>query len=129
MLDQRVASRRRIRDRYRAGLSDLPGISFLEDAPYCKGNAWLTCLTIDSTKLGASRENVRLALEAADIEARPVWKPMHLQPVFAACPVRGGVVAAGLFADGLCIPSGSSLTSAEQDRVISIMRGCARTLA
>ena len=83
---------------------------------------WLTCLEIDPELFGCDREAVRLALEAADIEARPVWKPMHLQPVFEGCEVIGGAVAAGLFARGLCLPSGSALTTEEHGRVCEVVR-------
>ena len=71
---------------------------------------------------GASRETVRLALEAEDIEARPVWKPMHLQPVFRRCRARGGRVSEGLFERGLCLPSGSNLSDADLERITAIVR-------
>ena len=121
VLPDRVRARRAVRDRYRAALGHRPGVQLLEDAPYGVGNAWLTCLTIDAARFGADREQVRLALEADDIEARPVWKPMHLQPVFATASIRGGACSASLFEHGLCLPSGSSLTEADQDRVIAIV--------
>ncbi len=120
-LPERVAARRAVNQRYRAALADLPGVTFLDDAPGCVANCWLTCLVIDPARFGCDREAVRLALAAADIEARPVWKPMHLQPVFAEAPVRGGAVAATLFERGLCLPSGSSLSPDDQARVIATM--------
>lgn len=123
VLPERVAARRAVNARYRAALAGVPGVTFLDDAPGVVGNTWLTCVTLDPGEFGADRETVRRALEAADIEARPVWKPMHLQPVFAEAPVRGGAVAADRFERGLCLPSGSSLTAADQDRVIEIMLG------
>ncbi|MBK9035505.1 MAG: aminotransferase class I/II-fold pyridoxal phosphate-dependent enzyme [Myxococcales bacterium] len=125
-LPERVAARRAVNARYRDALAGLPGVEFLDDAPGCVGNCWLTCLTIDPARFGADREQVRVALEAADIEARPVWKPMHLQPIFAGAPVRGGARAAALFERGLCLPSGSSLTEADQARVITIVAGLHR---
>ena len=79
---------------------------------------WLTCLTIEPDLFGADREAVRLALEAENIEARPVWKPMHLQPVFADCEYVGLGVAEDLFARGLCLPSGSGMTSGDLERVV-----------
>jgi pyridoxal phosphate-dependent aminotransferase EpsN len=79
-------------------------------------------VTIDPARFGATREAVRLALEAENIEARPVWKPMHLQPVFAHCRVRGGAVAEGIFREGLCLPSGSNLTEEDLARVCAIVR-------
>ncbi len=77
---------------------------------------------IDSSEFGATREDIRLALEADNIEARPVWKPMHQQPVFRQCQVFGGSVSARLFADGLCLPSGSNLKDADRERVVEIVR-------
>jgi pyridoxal phosphate-dependent aminotransferase EpsN len=124
VLEDRVAARRANFDHYSSELSGLPGVEFMPEAPWGRCTRWLTCLTIDPTAFGATRENVRLALETADIEARPVWKPMHLQPVFEGCRVHGGEVAAGLFERGLCLPSGSSLTEADRERVIEIVRGC-----
>lgn len=121
-LDARVAARRANRDAYREALADIPGITFLEDPPDSVANAWLTVVTIDAERAGADRERVRTALEAEDIEARPVWKPMHLQPVFADRPCYGGDAAGALFRDGLCLPSGSSLTDADRARVIGVIR-------
>ena len=121
-LAQRVAMRRRIFERYVEGLGDLPGVEFMPETPYGRPNRWLTCLTISPEVCGADRESVRLALEAENIEGRPVWKPMHMQPVFAGAHVFGGAVSERLFRDGLCLPSGSSLSPDEQDRVISIVR-------
>ena len=121
-LTERVAARRRIFDRYVEVLRDLPGVDFMPEASYGRSNRWLTCLTIDPARFGADRESVRLALEAENIEARPVWKPMHMQPVFAGSPMFGGAVSERLFQRGLCLPSGSSLTAEDQDRVTSIVR-------
>ncbi len=120
-LPERVATRRRIRDRYRELLDGAAGITFMPEAPYGTTNAWLTCVVVDPAAFGIDREAVRLALEAQDIEARPLWKPMHLQPVFAGHPMFGGDVSARLFEQGLCLPSGSSLTDADQDRVVATM--------
>ena len=122
-LDERVAARRRTFELYRAALGDLPGIDFMPEAPEGRSNRWLTCLTVDPEAFGADREAIRRALEKVDIESRPVWKPMHLQPVFAGCEVRGGEVAAGIFARGLCLPSGSSLTDSDRERVVEVVRG------
>ncbi|MEN0067477.1 MAG: aminotransferase class I/II-fold pyridoxal phosphate-dependent enzyme [Myxococcota bacterium] len=121
-LPLRVDRRRAIRDRYRAALGDLPGLTWLEDAPGVRGNAWLTCLLIDEASLGVDRDTLREHLETLDIESRPVWKPMHQQPVFAECKRYGGSVSDHLFAQGLCLPSGSSLSEADQDRVIEGFR-------
>jgi dTDP-4-amino-4,6-dideoxygalactose transaminase len=94
----------------------------MPEAPYGRSNRWLTCLTIDPAAFGADRESVRLVLEAENIEARPVWKPMHMQPVFAGARMFGGAVSERLFQYGLCLPSGSSLSTENQDRVVSIVR-------
>ena len=121
VLGKRMAARRHNFERYKATLGAAPGIEFMPLASYGQANFWLTCITIDPEKFGATREEVRIALAAHNIEARPIWKPLHLQPVFAHCRVRGGSVAETLFACGLCLPSGSSLTDAELDRVCAIV--------
>ncbi len=125
-LDKRVETRRRNFDRYVSGLGGLPGIDFMPEAEYCSSNRWLTTLTVDPAAFGATREEVRLELERHNIESRPLWKPLHLQPLFEGEPMIGGAVAEGLFDDGLCLPSGSSLTSAQLDQVIDIFRGVGR---
>jgi len=122
VLDDRVARRRAIRDRYRSALAGLPGVALMPEAGYGRSNAWLTCITINPARAGADREQVRQRLEARNIEARPVWKPMHLQPIFSGCRVRGGAVAEQLFEQGLCLPSGSSLTVEEQSLVVEVVR-------
>jgi pyridoxal phosphate-dependent aminotransferase EpsN len=121
-LPERVAARRGIFERYVDGLQDLPGVTFMPEAPYGRSNRWLTCLTIDPGMFGADREVVRVALEAENIEARPLWKPMHLQPVFSGTRMFGGAVSERLFQNGLCLPSGSSLSAEDQGRVISVVR-------
>lgn len=126
VLDERVRQRRAVEARYRAALADLPGIAFMPEAPYGLHTHWLTCLTVDPARAGASRDELLRALAAEDIEARPLWKPMHLQPLLASCPRYGGEVAAGLFERGLCLPSSSSLTLAEQHRVVEVVRRTAR---
>ncbi|MPZ74778.1 MAG: pyridoxal phosphate-dependent aminotransferase, partial [Nitriliruptorales bacterium] len=125
-LDDKVRARGRVNLRYRENLSDLPGLAFMPCAGYGRPNCWLTCLTLVPERFGATRDDVLVALAAVDIEARPVWKPMHLQPVFADVPCVGGGVAADLFDRGLCLPSGSALTEAEQDEIIDRIRRCAR---
>ncbi len=120
VLPERIAARRRNREYYETALAGLPGIGFM---PRVEGtNHWLTCITIDPEEFGAGREDVRLALEAVNIESRPVWKPLHLQPVFAGCEYRGGTVAERAFERGLCLPSGSALTEEELDRVCGVIR-------
>lgn len=121
-LEQRVAQRRAVFQKYHDALAALPGVAFMPEAGYGRTNRWLTTLTIDPQKFGADRETVRLALEAENIEARPVWKPMHLQPVFANARCVGGDVSEKLFDDGLCLPSGSQMTDEDLERVIAIFR-------
>ncbi len=106
VLDERVAARRATNAFYREALGGLPGVDFLPEAPAGRSNGWLTCVTVDPARFGATREDVRLRLEGLDIESRPVWKPMHLQPIFAGCRAIGGSVAEELFERGLCLPSG-----------------------
>jgi len=128
VLQARVDARRAVYARYHEALADLPGIEFMPEAPWGRATRWLTCALIDPAAFGTDRESVRLALEAENIEARPVWKPMHLQPVFAGCERFGGEVAEDLFARGLCLPSGSNLKREDQERVIQVVRRLARRL-
>lgn len=125
VLEDRVLARRAVYNRYVEALSDLPGIEFAAEAPWGRHTRWLTCLTIDPAKFGADRETLRKIMEADNVEARPVWKPMHMQPIFASCEVYGGAVGADLFERGLCLPSGSNMTAEEQDRVIAHIRAVA----
>jgi dTDP-4-amino-4,6-dideoxygalactose transaminase len=123
-LDDKVNRRRAHCDAYKAAFADLPGVTFMPEADFGRCTRWLTCLTVDPKVAGTDRETIRLALDASNIESRPVWKPMHLQPVFADCEMIGGAVSEKLFADGLCLPSGSGMTDAERDRVIAAFRKC-----
>jgi dTDP-4-amino-4,6-dideoxygalactose transaminase len=122
-LADKVARRRAIFERYERGLADLPGLTFMPEASYGRATRWLTCLTIERERFGEDRETVLRRLASHEIEARPVWKPMHLQPAFAEFPVVGGKVAEALFHTGLCLPSGSSLRDDDIDRVIAAVRG------
>jgi dTDP-4-amino-4,6-dideoxygalactose transaminase len=122
VLEERVRARRGNFEFYRDTLGDLPGIEFMPEAPWGRHSRWLTTLTIDPDAFGADREAVRLALEQENIEARPVWKPMHLQPVFERYPVVGGAVAEDLFARGLCLPSGSNLAREDLERVVKVVQ-------
>jgi pyridoxal phosphate-dependent aminotransferase EpsN len=126
VLEDRVAARRAIAHRYSDAFADLPGISLMPQAAWGRHTNWLSVFTVDEGVLGASRDALLEALARVDIEARPVWKPMHLQPVFASSEAVGGAVAEGLFAHGICLPSSSSLTPADQDRVIEVVRATAR---
>jgi pyridoxal phosphate-dependent aminotransferase EpsN len=124
VLQARVAARRSNNAFYRNALGDLPGVAFLPEAPWGTSTCWLTCITVDERASGVDCEAVRLALVRADIEARPLWKPMHLQPVFAGCDTAGGSVAAELFEHGLCLPSGSALSAEDLAEIAAIVRGC-----
>jgi len=117
-LGEKVARRRAINAAYRRAFEGVPGISFMPEAAYGSSTNWLTVVLVNPDEFGASTSGVRTHLDRHNIEARPAWKPMHLQPVFADAPMRGGQVAEEIFATGLCLPSGSSLTDAELDRVI-----------
>jgi dTDP-4-amino-4,6-dideoxygalactose transaminase len=121
VLPERVAARRRVNERYRELLAGTPGISFMPEAAYGRRNCWLTCIVVDPEEAGTDRERIRTALEAEDVESRPLWKPMHLQPIFRDAPVYGGAVSTGLFERGLCLPSGSALGEADQRRVAEIL--------
>ncbi len=121
-LDDRVRRKREIFESYRRALGDLPGIDFMPEAPWGLHTRWLTVITVDPNRFGATREDIRLALEAENIESRPLWKPMHLQPVFAGCEAVGGDVAESLFTRGLCLPSGTAMSQSDIDRVVGIIR-------
>ena len=122
VLADRVNARRANCAYYEKAFADLPGISFMPEAPWNRCTRWLTCILVDPAAFGADREAIRLALETENIEARPVWKPMHLQPVFAACDRFGGEVAEDLFNRGLCLPSGSNLSESDLERVVEVVR-------
>ncbi|HOW25226.1 MAG TPA: aminotransferase class I/II-fold pyridoxal phosphate-dependent enzyme [Bacteroidales bacterium] len=118
VLDNHVERRREINRMYRKELSDLPGITFLEEpSTDFRSNHWLTCLQIDPEQAGFTREELRLALEQENIETRPLWKPMHLQPLYAEAPFYGNGTSEALFAKGLCLPSSSILTDEDVCRV------------
>jgi pyridoxal phosphate-dependent aminotransferase EpsN len=117
-LQRRIDTRRAHFEAYRAELGALPGIEFMPIADPEASNYWLTCLTIDCETSGSSRDALMVALEVADIEARPLWKPLHLQPIFTDKICYGGELAAGLFKDGLCLPSGSGMQESEREEVI-----------
>ncbi len=150
VLDTRVEQKRAIFTYYRDALANVPGIEFMPEARYGRSTRWLTVILIDPDEFGADRESVRLALESENIECRPLWKPMHLQPVFRMRNLRrespagtpgkmgkdpaglgneqyearivGGTVSESLFERGLCLPSGTQLTRRDQDRIIGIIK-------
>lgn len=117
VLDARVARRREIFTRYKAALAR-PGIAFMPEPAGQRSTRWLTALTIDPAQTGVTREDIRLMLLEHRIESRPLWKPMHVQPLYAGAPYHGTGVDERLFANGLCLPSSSDMTDEQQDEVI-----------
>ena len=141
VLEERVQARRAVFERYRIELGDIEGLDFMPETGYGRSTRWLTALTVDPDKCGVTRDMVIDALEEENIEARPVWKPMQLQPLYQGCkfyPHRandgtsdnsgsfhlpyGKSVSEQLFIYGLCLPSGSNLTEEDQQRVVGVMR-------
>ena len=120
VLDERVARRRSIFARYRDALSR-PGMAFMPEPVGLHSTRWLTTLTIDPAQTGVSREDIRLMLLKHEIEARPIWKPMHMQPLYAGAPYHGTGVDEALFETGLCLPSGSDMTNDQQGEVIGLV--------
>jgi pyridoxal phosphate-dependent aminotransferase EpsN len=121
-LDLRVKQRRAIAFRYRDAFADLSGIGLMPQAPHGLHTNWLSCFLINDREFGASRDSLIRALDAANVESRPVWKPMHLQPLYVGCGCYGGCVAEDLFRRGICLPSSSSLANEDQLRVINCVR-------
>jgi pyridoxal phosphate-dependent aminotransferase EpsN len=122
VLSLRVQQRRAIAFRYREAFADLPGIAFMPQAPNGLHTNWLSCFLIDEEAFGCSRDELIRVLDAANVESRPVWKPMHLQPLYAGCARYGGEVAEDLFRRGICLPSSSSLAEEDQLRVVNAVR-------
>ena len=124
VLDKRVEARRAIFNRYYEALSEIEGIEFMPEAKYGRSTRWLTTLTVVPSITGITRTQIIEALEKENIEARPVWKPMHLQPLYKDCEyvsVGNEDVSKRLFENGLCLPSGSNLSPEYQDRIIDII--------
>lgn len=118
VLDIRVQLRREMTQFYLELFADIDGVKvFIEPSSDFYSNHWLAAITIDAEKAGVTNEDLRTALLGDNIESRPLWKPMHLQPVFDGTLYYGGNVAERLFNDGLCLPSGSNLTSIEKERI------------
>ena len=149
VLDQRVEQKQKIYSYYKEALSGLPGIEFMPESQYGRSTRWLTAILIDPDEFGADRETVRLSLEEHNIESRPLWKPMHLQPVFSTegligaeagegkleakyagssgnspykIRVVGGEVSEYLFERGLCLPSGTQMSEQDLDRIVRIIK-------
>ncbi len=123
VLEEHIARRREIHGLYTTLLKGVPGISVLQNpSPDFDSNFWLTCITVDPLVAGCTREDIRLALDADNVESRPLWKPMHLQPVFAEAPFYGNGTSEHLFDIGLCLPSGPTLTDGDIGRVVEVVR-------
>jgi dTDP-4-amino-4,6-dideoxygalactose transaminase len=126
VLGDRVASRRAVFERYRDALSDLPGLIWMPEPAWSRSTRWLSAFTLEGLSATARRDQLLRLLADHNVEARPLWKPMQLQPLYADAMFEphadGCDVSAKLFATGLCLPSGSSLTTTQQDRVISLVR-------
>lgn len=121
VLEDHIAARRSINNQYKELLKGRKGISFLENPSLgYESNMWLTCIIIDPKEAGFSREDIRLKMEANNIETRPLWKPMHLQPIFANYPFYGDGTSEQLFLNGLCLPSHPTLTPQDIERVVSV---------
>jgi pyridoxal phosphate-dependent aminotransferase EpsN len=125
VIEDRVAARRRVFENYRNAFEETPGLSFMPEAPFGRANRWLTVMIIDP-ETGVVPADIMKALQEQNIESRPVWKPMHLQPVFSQCAYfsaeDGKSVSDTLFDNGICLPSGSNMTEKEQERVIALVR-------
>nr|HPK85435.1 DegT/DnrJ/EryC1/StrS family aminotransferase [Bacteroidales bacterium] len=123
VLDLRIKQHREFNAWYRELLKDVPGVTFQsEPSPDFCSNFWLTCIVIDPAVAGTDREKLRLAFEAAGIESRPLWKPMHLQPVFAGCPAYVNGTSEKLFENGLCLPSGSNIDADGRARIAEVLK-------
>lgn len=121
VLEQRVAARRALAFRYREAFGPIDGLSLMPQADWGLHTNWLSCFLVDEARVGVGRDELIDALAAADIEARPVWKAMHLQPLYASAECHGGQVAEDLWRRGICLPSSSSLTPTDQQRVIDVV--------
>lgn len=122
LLEERVAARRAVAARYREGLADVPGISFMPDPGHARNSMWLSCVLVDEAAYGMGARDLIVRLDQANVTSRPVWKPLHTQALFRRHEVAGGAVSETLNRIGVCLPSSSSLTREEQDFVIECVR-------
>lgn len=123
VLNDHVSRRREIHDLYTSLIKDVDGIEVMQNPDEnTESNFWLTCILVDPQKAGKTREDIRLKLEAENIETRPLWKPMHLQPVFVDAPFYGNGTSERLFDVGLCLPSGPTLTNEDIKRVVDVIK-------
>ena len=124
VLADRVARKREFFEEYRKTLGALPGVEFMPEPDYARSTRWLTCLTIDPVQAGIDRDVVIEKLESENIESRPTWKPMHLQPLYKGYEIVGGEVSEQIFKNGLCLPSGTAMSEDDLERIIGIVCGC-----
>jgi dTDP-4-amino-4,6-dideoxygalactose transaminase len=122
VLADRVKQRRKVYEQYHSQLAGKRGISFVEEPAGYFSNRWLSTILIDPKEAGFTREDLRLKLEQDNIESRPLWKPMHMQPVFEGCPYYGDGTAEQLFENGLCLPSGSNLSEDDMERILGVIK-------
>jgi len=122
VIEDRVNTKRRISDYYKQQLGQFPGIEFQPELINTKSNKWLTAIIIDPKKSNTNREKIRNSLLNRNIDSRPLWKPMHLQPVFKDAPSYANGVSEKLFTDGLCLPSGTNLNKHDLDRICKIVK-------
>ncbi len=122
VLEQRVEQRRAVFEFYRSHLEDLPGIEFMPEADYGRPTRWITCILVDPELFGVDREGIRQALEKENVESRPIWMPLHMQPLFDGCRTVGGSISEEIFRKGLCLPSSSCLKLPELEKVVGVIR-------
>lgn len=126
-LDRIVAHRRAVFARYKELLANLPGLSFMPEPDFGRATHWLSCIRIDKeASAGVTPSQVLAKLSAAGIEARPAWKPMHLQPLFAKAEMIGGAVCERIFEEGLCLPSGAGVSPEQQAHIAEVIHACFR---
>ncbi|NDV22179.1 aminotransferase DegT [Desulfovibrio sp. JC022] len=126
VIPERVKRKREIFDYYEQELDSCSGLSFMPEADYGQCNRWLSVMLVDKNEFGAFPDDIRITLEKENIESRPVWKPMHNQPVFKDNTVFGGKVSEDLFERGLCLPSGTAMTADEQQRIVDLIKRCGK---
>ncbi len=120
-LSERIGRRRELNQRYREAFEGVDGLAMMPVGQGVESNYWLTCITVDPSRARVGREHIRVALESLNVESRPVWKPLHLQPLYRHAESIGGNVAAHIFEHGLCLPSGTTLSVADQERIIAVV--------
>ncbi len=124
VLDERIRRKREIFNNYKKMLGDLPGISFMPEPKGHVSTRWLTCIIVDPEKCGCTNLDIMERLESENIESRPLWKPMHLQPVFQGFEIFGGKVSSQLYQNGLCLPSGTLYPESDYERIGALIHDC-----